>query len=910
MVRFAAVLGAGTMGAQIAAHLANAGVSVLLLDLTREAAVDGLKRARGLKPDPFFTADTVSRIETGGFETDLARLGDADWIVEAIVEQLDVKRALLARVDAVRRPDAIVSSNTSGIPIGALAEGRSDSFRHHWLGTHFFNPPRYLKLVELIPTLDTDPAVTAALAAFIDKHLGKGVVIAKDTPNFIANRIGLFGVLRILDELAAGRYTIEEIDAITGPALGRPKSATFRTLDITGLDIVLHVTRNLRERLGEATTTDFRVPALVEDMAARGWIGEKGGQGFYRREPASRGVAVSAAPAPGATAPSARDTTSGSTTALPAARAAAADTGGSTILTLDIATMTYRARQSPKLASIDATKSIEDVGARIRTLFLGKDRVGEFLRATLGPTLLYAAQVAPDIAHSIDDVDRAMCWGFGWELGPFETMDAIGLRELLDACGVSADHAPALIAERLGAGAGTAKTADAATNVGTVANAGAAANVGTVANSGATTSVGAVVSAGAAADANSAPNDGAAADAGPAASVTAHAGGGANTFRSGRRVAPLPGMLFLRDGGRGASAGGSDGLLSSHAAIESTASIKLFTPLKPLKKNAGGSLIDLGDGVLALELHSKLNLIGGDTMAMITAGVKEAERNFAAFVIATDAANFSAGANLVLLLLEAQEGNWDEVDLMVRTFQNANLALRYAAVPVVMAPAGLALGGGCEMALHADRLQAASETYIGLVETGVGLIPAGGGTKEMVARGVEALGTDAISADGRRVQVDLLPAMQRVFETLGLAKASTSAAHARQLGYLRDCDRITMNRDRLVADAKALALTRVAEGYQPPPRRMAIPVGGEPLEAALKLGLHLMHRAGRISDHDALVGRALAHIIAGGTLPHATIVSEQHLLDLEREAFLKLCGQRKTLERIQFTLKTGKPLRN
>ncbi len=775
------------MGAQIAAHLANAGVAVLLLDLTRDVARDGLKRARTLKPDPFFTAETASLIEVGGFDTDFARVAEVDWICEAVVEQLDVKRALLERVDAVRRADSLVSSNTSGIPLGALVEGRSESFRRHCLGSHFFNPPRYLKLVELIPTADTDAEVTAALAAFADRHLGKGVVIAKDTPNFIANRIGLFGVMCILEMLASGAYTVEEIDAITGPAIGRPKSATLRTIDITGLDILVHVSRNLRERLGAESgggsgvtcvRTQWHLPAVIEDMAARGWVGEKAGQGFYRRE---RGQGRE---------------------------------GDSEILALDIATMTYRPRLSPKLPSIEATKSIDDVGARIRALFLGKDRVGEFLRATLGPTLLYTAQVAPDIAYSIDDVDRAMAWGFGWELGPFETMDAIGLRELLDACGVAAADAeanadagavPALIAERLA--------------------------------------------------------------------------GGANTFREraadGQVAGPAGTLLF-----RVARAGRA-----------------------PIKRNAAASLLDLGDGVLAVELHSKMNIIGGDTMSMLAAGVKEAERNFAALVVATDAANFSAGANLMLVLMAAQEGDWDEIDLMVRTFQRGNLALRYAGVPVVMAPAGLALGGGCEMALHADRLQASAETYIGLVEVGVGLIPAGGGTKEMVARAVEDVG--AITP-----QTDFMPAMQRVFETIGLAKASTSAAHARQLGYLRDCDRITMNRDRLLADAKALALARVQEGYQPPARRMAIPVGGEPVEAALKLGLHLLHRAARISDHDLLIGRALAHIVAGGTLPHASTISEQQLLDLEREAFLKLCGQRKTLERIQHTLKTGKPLRN
>jgi 3-hydroxyacyl-CoA dehydrogenase len=775
MFRSAAVLGAGIMGAQIAAHLANAGIPVLLLDVTPEAARDGLKRVRGLKPDPFFTTDTAALIETGAIDTTLPRLKDVDWICEAIVEQIEAKRALFARIDAVRKADALVSTNTSGIPISALGEGRSDSFRRHFLGTHFFNPPRYLKLLELIPTADTDPRLLTMLAAFADKQLGKGVVVAKDSPNFIANRIGLFGVLCILDMLAAGHYTIEEIDAITGPAIGRPKSATLRTLDIAGIDVMLHVLRNLREQLGDEQERRVRrpwqAPRVIEEIAARGWVGEKAGQGFYRREPGAAG------------------------------------SEGSQILTLDLEKMEYRPRISPKLASLEATKGIDDAGARLRTLFLGTDRVGEFLRATLGPTLLYAAEVAPEIAHSIDDVDRAMSWGFGWEQGPFESMDAIGLRELLDACDVPIDKAPRLIADRLAATAG------------------------------------------------------------------------ANTFRGGQRPDPPAGTLLLRDAREARPA---------------------------LKQNAGGSLIDLGDGVLALELRSKMNIIGGDTMALITAGLKEAERNFAALVIATDAINFSAGANLVLVLLEAQEGNWDELDLMVRTFQGTNQAIRYAAVPVVIAPTGLALGGGCEMSLHADRLQASAETYMGLVETGVGLVPAGGGTKEMVARAAESAGIGGTVGP----QTDLLPAMQRIFETMGLAKVSTSGAQARQLGFLRDCDRITMNRDRLVADAKALALARVAEGYQPPARRMAIPVGGESLEAALKLGLHLLHRAARISDHDLLVGRTLAHIIAGGTLPHPALVSEQLLLDLEREAFLKLCGQRKTLERIQHTLKTGKPLRN
>lgn len=770
-IRSAAVLGAGTMGAQIAAHLANAGVPVTLLDLTREVAGEGLKRAQALKPDPFFTKDTAARITLGGFDTDLGRVADADWIIEAIVERLDTKQALLARVDGIRKADAIVSSNTSGIPIGAIAEGRSEPFRRHWIGTHFFNPPRYLKLLELIPTADTYPTVVATLRAFADTRLGKGVVIAKDTPNFIANRVGMFAVVLILEMLAKG-FSVEEIDAITGPALGRPKSATFRTIDLMGIDLLAQVAKNLQERLGDEATRWLKPPAIIDALAERGWFGEKSGQGFYKRDRSVSGA------------------------------------DRSDILTLDPDAMTYRARQSPRLSSIEATKAIDDVRERTKTLFLGKDRVGEFLRETLGPTLIYAARVTPAIAHSIDDVDRAMSWGMAWELGPFEACDAIGLRELIEACAIADADVPPLIRERLDAGQ--------------------------------------------------------------------------NTFRCGKRVPPPDGALLLR-------------------------TARERRP--PIKTNPGASLVDLGDGVLGVELHSKMNALGGDTIAMLNAGVKEAERNFTAMVVSTDATNFSVGANLMLLLLEAQEGNWDEIDLMVRAFQQATMGLRLAGVPVVVAPCGMTLGGGCEISLHADRLQASAETYIGLVEAGVGLIPAGGGTKEMVARAAdEVLGPSLQPMV--TPQTDLLPAVQRVFETLGLAKASTSAAEARGFGFLRPVDRITMNRDRLLADAKALALSRAQEGYQRPAIRTAIAVGGAPLKAALNLGVHLLLRGGRISEHDARIGRALAHVMAGGNLPHATVVSEQYLLDLEREAFISLCGERKTLERIQHTLKTGKPLRN
>jgi 3-hydroxyacyl-CoA dehydrogenase len=748
------VLGAGTMGAQIAAHLANAGLPVLLLDVSPEAAREGLKRARGLKPDPFFTRDTAALITTGGFEQDLERVSGTDWIIEAVVEQLDVKQDLFEKVERLRAPDAIVSSNTSGIPIAALAQGRGAEFRGHFVGTHFFNPPRYLRLLELIPTPDTDPSVVHTVSWFADHRLGKGVVIAKDTPNFIANHIGLFGVIQVLRALESGDYTIEEIDAITGPILGRPRSATFRTMDIAGIDILGHVARNIISRgTGDDPRRAFAVPPLVDALIERGWIGEKAGQGFYKRS-------------------------------------------GSEILTLDPATLSYRPKQTPRLPSLDGAAGIDDVGERVKALFLGHDKVGAFLRATLGPMLVYTAQVTPAIAHSIDDVDRAMRWGFGWDLGPFELWDAIGITYVLDA--VQPQAIPPLVA-------GPLKTA-----------------------------------------------------------------------RDKFRTAPLP---------------------------PAAPDLQILKAAKDrqnvLQRNPGASLIDLGDGVLAVEFHSKMNAIGGDTVQMINAGLKEASKNFAAMVIGTDTVDFSAGANLMLVLLEAQEGNWDEIDLMVRTFQQANLALKYSEVPVIVAPAGLTLGGGCEIVMHSDRAQAAAEAYIGLVEVGVGLIPGGGGTKEMLLR----------SMRGAPARTDSLPFVQTAFETIAFATVSTSAAHAQQLRYLREYDAVTMNRERLIADAKTLALERVRGGYQRP-QPEPIPVGGERVEAALKLGVHLAWRAGRISDHDALIGRTLAHVLAGGTLASATTATEAQLLDLEREAFLKLCGERKTLERIQHTLKTGKPLRN
>jgi 3-hydroxyacyl-CoA dehydrogenase len=759
VIRSVAVLGAGTMGAQIAAHFANAGVPALLLDLSADAASQGLERARKLKPDPFFTSDTWKLITTGAFDDDLKRIAACDWIIEAVVERLDIKRSLLEKVDVARRSGSIVTSNTSGISIAALAEGRSDDFRKHWLGTHFFNPPRYLHLLEIIPTADTLPAVVDTVTHFADHRLGKGVVVAKDSPSFIGNHIGLYAFMRILPKVASGEYTIEEVDAITGPALGRPKSATFRTMDIAGLDILAHVVANMRETFGGDAWT---LPPFVTRMIESGMIGEKAGRGFYKREKRADGE--------------------------------------SQILTLDAATLEYRPRQQPRIASIDGTAPIADVRERVRTLFNARDKAGTLLRDTLAPALTYTAAVTPSIAHSADDVDRVMRWGFGWELGPFELIDAIGIQPVLDA---TTKARPALLA------------------------------------------------------------------------------GGAPPLLAGKQA--------LRDGP----------LPPAAPDLEILRSAKAGSPV--LRRNAGASLIDLGDGVLCVEFHSEMNAIGGDTIQMLQTGIREASRGFAALVIGNEDVNFSAGANLMLLLLEAQEENWEDIDATIRAFQQANLALRYADVPVIVAPSGLALGGGCEIALHADRVQTAAETYMGLVEVGVGLIPAAGGTKEMVVRAVEEMPPGA---------TDYLPSIQRAFETVAFAKVSSSGPDAERLGYLRPTDAFTMNRERLIADAKARALQRVKEGYQPPLPRLAVPVGGDAVLAALKLGIHLAWRAGRISDHDVLIGRTLAAVMAGGALPHPSTVTEQELLDLEREAFLSLLGERKTLERIQHMLKTGKPLRN
>ncbi len=808
----AAVLGAGTMGARIAAHLANAGIQCWLLDIAPSeptpeekarglALTDprvrnrivraGLEAAQKARPAAFFTSAAAHRITIGNFEDNLAWCAQADWIIEAVAEDLAIKRSLLQKLAVHRRPGAFVTTNTSGLPVHQIAQGFDDDFQRHWAGTHFFNPPRYMKLVELIPGPATSPDVLDTLADFCDRRLGKGVVRAKDTPNFIANRIGTFSMLTSLSLMARFGMSVEEVDACTGPAIGWPKSATFRTADIVGLDVLTNVVRNIYENVPQDESRElYRLPPLVEEMTRRGWLGEKSGRGFYQR--------VKKGPDKG---------------------------GDSEILALDPATMEYRPRQKARFASLEMARNIDDLRARLQAI-LGPvidgqpgDKAQQFLWGLISETSLYAARRVPEIADSIADIDRAMRWGFGWQFGPFEICDALGVEAMTRRWTADGHDLPPLFTRLLSSRGKSLYESSA----GEISAFDPAAN-------------------------------------------------------EHRKIPEPPGIIILKS---------------------------LKERSKEVARNSGASLIDLGDGVLCCEFHAKMNSIGDDITAMIQTGLKRLNTDFDALVIANQASNFSVGANLMLLLVAAQEQEWDDLHDAVRRFQSANLALKHAAKPVVIAPQGMALGGGCEICLHGARIHAAAEAYMGLVEAGVGLIPAGGGSKEMIIRANEhAAGAESL---------DLFHAFKPVFETLAMAKVSTSAEDARDLGFLRPADWISMNGDRLVADAKATALSLVREDYRPgfaPPHEPSIRVLGEELLAAAKLAIHMMLRGEYISEYDAHVARKLANVLAGGPLTESQLVSEQYLLDLERETFVSLCGEGKTQERIAHTLKTGKPLRN
>ena len=799
-VRKAAVLGAGTMGAGIAAHLANAGIPTLLLDmapneLTAEESGKGLtlespqvrnrivntlfEASKKLRPAPFMLGDNARLITVGNFTDDLAKLKDCELVIEAVVENLEIKHKLFAEVEKNRKPGAVIASNTSGIPIDSIAEPFSDDFKAHFLGVHFFNPPRYMKLVEIIPGTKTNGELACKLSGFLDERLGKGVVPAKDRPNFIANRVGTFAMMATVAEMIAMGFTPTEVDQMTGKAIGHASSATFRTSDLVGLDVLAHVNNNLYPAVPDDEDREvFKLPPLIETMLEKKLLGDKTKGGFYKKTKNAEGKTE--------------------------------------ILELDLSTFEYKPQSKTKFPSIDAAKAIEDKEKRIKTLVWGEDRVGEFLWKTMSRTFRYAANRIPEIANTIVEIDNAIKWGFGWEIGVFETWDAVGLVKSVERMKAEGQAVPESVEKMLASGATSFYK-----------------------------------------------NDG---------------GSGSYYDLVAGEYKPMPerpGVMVLK-------------------------SVKERTGV--IKTNPGASFIDIGDGVALVEFHSKMNSLGGDTVQMMNFALDEVEKNFKGLVIGNQGGNFSAGANIMMLLLAAQEEEWDDINMMVNALQKTVMRLRYSPKPVVTAPYGLTLGGGCEIAMHGDRVRASAETYIGLVEVGVGLIPAGCGTKEMTMR--------AMDAARKAPDADPLTFLKTVFELVGTGKVATSAQEAKSFGFLRDIDSISMNGDRLIADAKQQVLNLDAAGYVQPVPRDDVYVMGEAGQAAMKLALHMMKRGAFISDHDELIGKKLGNIMTGGSMNHGATVSEQYLLDLEREAFISLCGERKTQERIAAMLKTGKPLRN
>jgi 3-hydroxyacyl-CoA dehydrogenase len=800
MIHKVAVLGAGTMGARIAAHFANAGVPSYLLDIVppgaqgparNQLAAAGLDAARKAKPAAFMEAGLSRLVTVGNFEDDLKKLAEVDWIIEAVVENLEIKRGLLKKVEAIRKPGTVITTNTSGLPVGKIAEGFSDDFRRAWFGTHFFNPPRYMRLLELIPSPEVDRAAVDAIAHFCDTRLGKGVVFAKDTPNFIGNRIGIFSVLNVMKLMQEMELTIEEVDALTGQAVGWPKSATFRTIDMVGLDILGHVVANMTQNVHDERS-DLKAPDFVRQMLERKLLGDKTKGGFYKKGKDDERLA------------------------------------------LNWKTLEYHPRQKPRFPALDMAKNVEQTGARVKML-LGLDgsapqrneKAGAFLWSALSDLWTYSANRVPEISDSIVEIDRAMRLGFNWELGPFELWDAAGVEATVAR--MKKENRPL------------------------------AANVEKLVTSGKTSWYA----------------DDPAAASGRAYFDLANA--------SHKPVLVSPGVWSV------------EVVKKAHGVV---------------KKNSGASLVDLGHGVGCIEFHSKMNSLGADIISLISQSLKPGGPGdaFDAFVMTNDATNFSVGANLMLLLMSIQEEEWDDIDLIIRQFQGMTQAVKFSPKPVVVAPFGLCLGGGTEISMHAPALQPHAELYIGLVEVGVGLLPGGGGCKEMLLRAVDSAAS--IRPGGRGESVELMEAMKKAFETIATAKVATSAHEARALGFLRDSDRITMNRERVLADAKERALELVRARYEPPQPRSDIPAPGENILAALRLGVHIMRQGDYITEYEVKLATKIAEVLCGGNVSPATPVSEQYILDLEREGFKSLCGEKKTQERIQYTLKTGKTLRN
>ncbi len=799
----AVVVGAGTMGAAIAAHLANAGIPVTLLDIVprqltpeeekkgltlqdrsvrNRIVQQGLDRAIKSRPASFFSSETARLVEIGNLEDDFNVVSDADWVIEVIVENLKIKRQLMERIDEVRLPETIISTNTSGIPVASICEGRSESFRQHFLGTHFFNPPRYLKLLEVIPTQDTLPEVVDTIHHFAEYRLGKGVVIAKDTPNFIGNRLGFGGGAFALDYILKNDYSVDEVDAITGPPMGRPKTATFRLIDLVGIDVWQHVGSNLAPAIphdehAQRYLNSERVNSLIGTMVERNWLGNKTNQGFYKQ---------------------------------------VKQDGKKEFWPLNLQTMEYQAPTKVRFESIGKAKDKEKLGDRLKVLLDADDRAGQLVRALTYQGLAYASECIPEIADTPLPIDHAMRWGFGHEAGPFETWDMLGVDETLekmDAAGFPA-----------------------------------AEWVETMLSSGCTT-------------------------------------------------------FYQYDGDRKVAA--YNPAKGSYELIQRSEAMIVLKEEKDagrvISKNPGATLVDLGDGVACVEFHTKMNSLDEDIFNMIDEGLNRAEKEFDGLVIGNDADNFSAGANLFMVVMGAQSGMWDQLDSAICKMQDINMRMRYFPKPVVVAPMGLSLGGGAEITTYASRVVAAAELYTGFVEIGAGVIPAGGGTKEMLRR--------LLNPPMQTQNADALPFLQRIFEQIGLAKVSTSAVEAKDLGILGPCDRIVMNRDHLLAEAKKEVLHMTATGYHPPLPEKIYAAGRDGL-AALRVGIYMMGEGKYITEHESKIAGKLAFVMCGGELSQPTWVDEQYILDLEREAFLSLCGEEKTQQRMWNLLQTGKVLRN
>lgn len=800
----AAVLGSGVMGAAIAAHLANAGVPTYLLDIVpgeltpeeekkgvtlessqvrNRLATEAVNRLKKTKPAPLYVPENTELITPGNLEDHLDYLSECDWIIEVVVERLDIKKSLFEKVEKFRKPGSIISSNTSGLSINAMCEGRSEDFKQHFLGTHFFNPPRYMKLLEIIPAKETLPEVVDFMSHFGERVLGKGVVICKDTPNFVANRIGVYGMCITIKAMVEFGLSVEEVDVLTGRVMCRPQSASFRTLDMVGLDVLAHVAQNVHKAAKDPEEKSvFELPAFFQKMLKNKWLGDKTKQGFYKKVKTEKGKEV---------------------------------------LVLDYNTMEYRPRQKPRFVSLEAARQAGRPVKQLQALIAGKDKGAQFAWHVLKKTLLYAANLSGEIADNIQSIDNAMKWGFNWDLGPFEIWDALGVKDVVERMRAEGEKIPPVVEDLLA---------------------------------------------------------------------------------SGRQS-----FYEKRDGTRYVFAPESKGTVKESI----PEGVIYLAPIKEqgkvIKSNAGASLVDIGDGVVCLEFHSKANVIGDDIIYMINYSVKEAEKNWGGLVIGNYGTHFSAGANLFLILMEAEEEEWDEIEIMVDEFQKANMRLKYCKKPVVAAPHGMTLGGGCEVCLHAHRVNTCAETYMGLVETAVGLIPAGGGTKEMAFRAAEMeISSGQIKAGGTNT---VQPVVNRAFENIAMARVSTSGPEAVKLGYLRPTDRVTINRDRVIGDAKKFVLELAASGFRPP-RPKTVKALGTAGYAAIELGIQTMLWGNQITEHDALIAKKLAYVITGGGVTPGTPLTEQDCLDLEREAFLSLLGEPKTIERIKHMLKTNKPLRN